>query len=228
MFGSTDGARGLEKVVKGNNPTTGEGLFQRRGHSYRHLEQPDEISERSNLLAETSPPGGGGAGALKLHGDDVAGNVAEGVTPDMLDTISLEAGLDDQRSADDGNVISTSRDSSTGRRNLRPPAADVSPPLSLRRSQREEDRRRRWFEEDDKILPVYSGRGRGLGVATARETPATASKREQEVSQPSTGDAHSETVKRPQQGVRDRSIDNGVCLRSRPGNTAVPDDPLHR
>ncbi|CAM9495431.1 unnamed protein product [Ectocarpus sp. 8 AP-2014] len=219
MFGSTDGASELENVVKRNNSSTRGGLFQRPGHRYRHLEQPDKISERSNLLVETPPPGGGG---------DVAGNVTEGVTPDMLDSISLEAGLDDQRSADDGNVISTSRDSSAGRRNLRPPAADVSPPLSLRRSQREEDRRRRWSEEDDTILPVDSGRSRGLGVATARETPATASKREQEVSQPSTGDAHSETVKRPQQSVRDRSIDNGVCLPSRPGNKAVPDDPLNR
>ncbi|CAM9903859.1 unnamed protein product, partial [Ectocarpus sp. 12 AP-2014] len=229
MFGSTDGARGPENAVNRNNPSTGGGLFQRSGHSYRHLEQPDEISERSNLLAETSPPGGGGEGALNPHGDDVAGNVAEGVTPDMLDSISLQVGLDDQRSAQDGNVISTSRDSSApGRRNLRPPAADVSPPLSLRRSQRGEDRRRRWSEEDDTILPVDSGRSRGVGVATARETPATASKIEQEVSQPSTGDVHSETVERPRQGVRDRSIDTGVCLPSRPGNTAVPDDPLHR
>ncbi|CAM9098942.1 unnamed protein product [Ectocarpus sp. 4 AP-2014] len=229
MFGSTDGARGLEMVVKGHNPSTGEGVFQRRGHSNRHLEQPDEISERSNVLAETSTPGGGGAGALNPHCDDVAGNVAEGETTDMLDSISLEVGLDDQRSADDGNVISNSRDSSApGRRNLRPPAADVSPPLSLRRSQREEDRRRRWSEEDDTVLPVDGGCSRGLGVATARDTPATASKREQEVSQPSSGDAHSEMVKRPRQGVRDRSIDNGVCRPSRSGNMAVPDDPLHR
>lgn len=224
MFGSTDGASGLEKVVKGNSnspSTAAAGLFQQSGHSYRQLEQPDEISERSNLLAETSPLGVGGTEALKLHVDDVAGNVAEGGTPDVLDSISLRAGLDDQRSADDGNVISTSRDSSAGRPNLRPPAADVSPPLSLRRSQREEDRRRRWSEEDDTILPVESGRRRGLGVATA-------SKREQEVSQLSTGDADSETVKRPQQGVRNRSIDDGVCLPSRPGNAMVPDDPLHR
>ncbi|CBJ49179.1 hypothetical protein Esi_0207_0048 [Ectocarpus siliculosus] len=224
MFGSTDGASGLENVDKRNNPSTGGRLFQRSVHSYRHLEQPDEISERSNLLAETSPPGGGGAGALNPHREDVAGNVAEGVTPDMLHSISLEAGLDDRRAADDGNVISTSRDSSAGRRNLRPPATDVSPPLSLRRSQREEDRRRRWSEEDDTILPVDSGRSRGLGVATARETPATASKREQEVSLPSTGNAHNETAKRP----RDRSIDKGVCLPSRPGTTTVRDDPLHR
>ncbi|CAM9425449.1 unnamed protein product [Ectocarpus sp. 13 AM-2016] len=229
MFRSTDGARGPENVVNRNNPSTGGGVFQRSGHSYHHLEQPDEISERSNLLAETSTPGGGGAVTLNPHGDDVAGNVAEGETTDMLDSISLEVGLDDQRSPQDGNVISTSRDSSArDRRNLRPPAADVSPTLSSRRSQRGEDRRRRWSEEDDTTLPVDSGCSRGLGVATARETPATASKREQEVSQPSTGDVHSELVERPRQVVRDRSIDNGVCLPSRSDNTAVPDDPLHR
>lgn len=173
---------------------------------------------------------------LKQQREEIARNTSAAPALKSSDSAAPQLGLegDQECSQDHNREVSSSRDSSGGRPKLHPPVVDVSPPLSVRRSERGEGRCC-WSEEDVDSDPVDGGcrpdiawtlgtavTGRVVGASTpgAREVVPLATRGH-------TDDAAG--VEGPERSSGHGGVDDRSYPPNRPADDeVVSDNPLHR
>lgn len=150
MFGLGDGA--IEDV-QGDDVSelsSGPPSFRRSTRSYRQQEPPGKTADRSSSLAEALNTCDGDVEQIKPEGDadQKSQNVpTTPMTPRHLESSVPHVQFGDRRSQGGHGKSLDSRSSPGDRFEPRPPAADVSPPLSARTPGWKEERRR-WCEVD--------------------------------------------------------------------------------
>lgn len=138
---------------------------------------------------------------------------------------------DEQSSRDHNQEVFSSRKSSGGRPKLRPPIADISPPLSVRTSEREEGQRC-WSEENGEI--DIADRGFCLDLPGAPGTVVTGgvvggnTPGARGVAPLASGEEEGAGVEGFERGSEHGVVDGSTYSRNRLDEEAISDNPLHR
>ena len=230
MFGLTDGPSEPQRVDRGGDPLSESPSTHSSAQSYRKLEPPGAIAERHDLRAEKATLDDDNAKpAQQSHGDARAESPADKVKRQSSGPAAPLRGLSDNQSQ--GEHRTMSRDSSGDRSQLRPPVADVSPPLSLRRSERGERRRGR-PEDGNDLLPSAGGFPRGQGGAAeidhAGEAAAPGAPGGKAEPAPARGGKNSTRADQAEQGSWGTVGDDGIFPLAHPDEGMASDNPLHR
>lgn len=166
------------------------------------------------------------------YSEEIARSPYAGSAQKSPDSTALHFELKNELSSQDHHQeVSSSRDPSSGRPKLRPPVADVSPPLSARRSGREE-RRHGWSEKDGELDPADRGYCPGLagtlGAAITGRVVGASTPGSREVEPLVNGHediARGEGLKR---GSGHGGVDDSTYPPNRPDEAMISDNPLHR
>jgi len=233
LFGPTDSSSELQHVEKDGHLLNEAPSFQYSTQSYRRLEAPEAIADRSAGRAGTVTLDYGDVDAMKPNGDAHTGDPTDESKQQMLDPPVPRGGLSDQQPQGERRMIFTSRDSSGDLSQLRPPVADTSPPLSSRRSEGGGGRRRR-PENGEDLWPPAGGNSpvQGGTVGTGRTGGAVAaSVPGREGGTPRAhGSENDARAERAERGSRHSGAgDDVICAPTCPDRGLTSDDnPLHR
>lgn len=233
MFGLTDGSSGLQGVDKDGDLLNGAPPVQSNAHSYRRLEAPETIVDRNANRAETPTLGDGNVNPIPTRDEDQADDPTDQTEHRLLCPPEPRGGLGAKRPKGEDRTISASHDSSGDRSPLRPPAADISPPLSLRTSEMGEGQRRR-PESGEDLLPPDGGlrpaQGEAAGMGRTGQSVAASAPAGKGGTPHAPGGKNDARGERAEQGSRHTSADDdGIYTLTRPDEGVTPDDnPLHR
>lgn len=174
MFGLTDAPQGDDVSDLSSGPPS----FRRSARSYRQQEPPRATVDRSSSLAEALKTCDGDVEQIKPKSDADPKSIATATAPSSVELPAPRAGLSDQL-PQGGRKSPDSRSSSGARSQLRPPAADVSPPLSARTPERKPEWRRRSPEEGGETAgKMGKGEVVAIGASKRREHTPPAPGRE--------------------------------------------------
>lgn len=233
MFGVVDGTAELQQGGKDSDLHSGPASSSHRSaQSYRELEVPREIANRSTYGEDTSSPCDGAVEPLSPNREAIDRNPVAEPAQHASDSAAPHFGLTkDEQSQSHHREVSSSRDSSVGRPKLRPPVADISPPLSTRRSEREEGRRR-WSEEDGELDPVDRGYrpdlGGTLGTTVTGGVVGASTPGGREVAPLASEHKDIARVEGVERGTGHRGVDDSIYPKNCPDQAVISDNPLHR
>ncbi len=233
MFGLTDGSSELQRVDKGGDLLNGEPPVQSNTQSYRRLEVPGAIVDRNANHQETVALNDADVNPMPQKNEAQAEHPAHQTQHQLLDPPVPRDGLGAKQPQGEDRTFFTSRDSLGDRAQLRPPAADISPPLSLRRSETGERRRRRPENRDDSLPPeggICPAQGGSAGTGRTEEAVAASVTAGTGGAPCARGGQNGVRVDRVEQGSRHMGVDDdGVCPLTRPDEgVTFGDNPLHR
>lgn len=171
MFGLTDSPREAPQGDDVSDLSSGPPSFRCSTRSYRQQEPPRATVDCSGSLAGALKTCDGDIKQVKSKGDADPKSLAMPTTPPSSELPAPHVGLRDQWPQEGHRNFLDSRRSSGDRCQLRPPAADVSPPLSAGTPEREEEWRR-WSKEDGETAGKM-GKGEVVAVSASkrREDP---------------------------------------------------------
>lgn len=200
-----------------------------RGHHREVSDSRDSSGDQEKLRP---PVADADFKPLKRQSEEITRNTSAELAKKSSDSTAPQLELEgDQALQDHHQEVSSSRDSSGGRPKLRPPVVDVSPPLSVRRSEREEGRCC-WSGDGDRdpadrgIRPdldwtrgtVVEGRVVGASTPGAKEVEPLAS-----------GRKYNSGVEGLERGSGHGGVDESTYPPSHPADEGViSDNPLHR
>lgn len=164
LTGSKSRRQGIENDTSCAGSTlssNGRSHFRRQETHYEGVEIAD------GHLRRRMDADGDNIKSSVLEADAVTTNSAPGTARVSSDSAVSRDRSDGGQALSDHLSLANSCSSPCNRLALQPPIADISPPLSVNRSEREE--RRRWFEGDRKD-PLDKRDGREPGVATETAT----------------------------------------------------------
>ncbi|CAM9253119.1 unnamed protein product [Pylaiella littoralis] len=229
VFGSTDGAVELQQGSNDNDLRSGSACPSHSGaQGYRHLEPPRELPNRSTFDLGISSSRDGDIEQLKLYKNDPSAEPPQKVSDSAVPHFELQ---DEQSSRDHNQEVFSSRKSSGGRPKVRPPIADISPPLSVRTSEREEGQRC-WSEENGEI--DIADRGFCLDLPGAPGTVVTGgvvggnTPGARGVAPLASGEEEGAGVEGFERGSEHGVVDGSTYSRNRLDEEAISDNPLHR
>ncbi|CAM9382816.1 unnamed protein product [Scytosiphon promiscuus] len=197
---------------------------------YRQQQLPVDF-QRFNLDTEKSISGSDNIQATMSDSGALAASTVDGKEQIPVAPAATYDGLGDAKSPRKHGAVSNSCDRPGVSAILRPPVADVSPPLSMRRSERERQPRR-YSDENDDFAAYGSGRIQAPGMMAGGEagTNAAMSTPEWRGSIPlaAARDLHTGDVEGGGLCTGDANDTDGVCPPSGRPETAIWNDPLHR
>lgn len=207
MLDLMDGAGEVPRAGEVRDSPSGPPYFRRSAKSYRQQEPPRTTVDCSSSVVEALNTCDGSVEQTKPKSNANPESLAMAPKPRLVESPTPHAELSDQLSQGDQRSFPNSQNSSGDRSQLRPPVADVSPPLSARTPERKE-RWRRWSEEDGETTENL-GKGEVVAVDTSNRGEGAILAREQD------DNARAQPVEQ-------------VPGRTDPDEAMISDNPLHR
>lgn len=222
------GSKSRRQGFENDDLYTGSTLSANSGSNFRRQTHHESVEIADSYLRRRVGVDGDNTESSVLEADVVTTNSEPGTARVSSDSAVSDGRLDGGQALSDHLTLPNSCISPCSRLPLQPPLADISPPLSVNRSEKEG--RRRWFEDDRKD-PLNRRDRRESDVAAETATGETS-----EINPDGGGEgapltSEGENNSRTgldEQGNRAEGVSNIICPPNRAGTPAISDDTLHR